>query len=152
MSEYDHAGGKLVLFDHKSPCMDNFKVSVVSRCREHLELALKLLWAEYSGPSKNGNTDRDEFVVTHFSKTGCSLRLRWSHDLAEFRDFKPLPVPLDFNETVSFIVAFLKSAEYAPQPDHDGDNTKGFTISNDPQGIWEGDCILVQPEWAMHGK
>lgn len=80
-----------------------------------------------------------------------SLILLW-HD--EHKSF-PLPYPLDFKGALHFIEGWLANADYGRQPDHDGDDGRGFRLFTDGWGHVVGHhyaIVGVQPAWAMYGK
>lgn len=55
----------------------------------------------------------------------------------------------------SSVRAWLASAEYGPEPYHDGGNSKGWRIYNEAWGHvadqYEAICA-IEPAWLMHGK
>lgn len=49
----------------------------------------------------------------------------------------------------------IAHADYGRQPDHDGDNEKGWRLYNETWGMVGGDhsaFAAVEPAWAMYGK
>lgn len=72
------------------------------------------------------------------------------------RDAVKLPVPLNVEDIADFVGLWLKnSADYGKQPDHDGDNGKGFRVFTQDWGHVAGyhyAVVGVQPAWAMYGK
>lgn len=91
--------------------------------------------------------------VVGWSLWGRSLVLYWT--TGNHEDFHPLPAPLDLEATVSFVKAWLKTADYGSEPDHDGDNSKGWTVFNQSWGHvnhqWEA-FVAIEPAWMMYGK
>lgn len=82
--------------------------------------------------------------------------LLWNEDQSiEFKS-TPLPFPLDVDAAISFLSNWLETATYPTEPDHDGDNGKGFTVSTG--NFWghvEGmhyAFLMVTPTWQMYGK
>ena len=69
--------------------------------------------------------------------------------------FTKFPHELKVPELTPVIQIWLDHADYGPQPDHDGDNGKGFRIYNESWGhiaeMWEA-FLAIQPCWAMYGK
>lgn len=66
-----------------------------------------------------------------------------------------LPAPMTATETVPFVKAWLGSANYGHEPDHDGDNTKGWRVYNESWGHigqWHSAFAAIEPVWLMHGK
>lgn len=67
----------------------------------------------------------------------------------------PLPFPLDEEAAEQWLAQWLKHAEYGSEPDHDGDNDRGwraFCTSWGHVGSRHYAFLAVQPEWAMYGK
>lgn len=65
------------------------------------------------------------------------------------------PSAIGPEEAAVFTRAWLDSEPYPPQPDHDGDNEKGFRLYRDYWGNAGGSryaIIAVAPCWAMFGK
>lgn len=66
-----------------------------------------------------------------------------------------LPFPMGPSAAVEFAWHWLEQADYGPQPDHDGDNTKGWRVYNEEWGHVADDYrafMAVAPVWMMHGK
>lgn len=68
----------------------------------------------------------------------------------------PLPYPLTAEAAIDFLWAWLQTAEYGQEPDHDGSNGQGFLVTTgDFWGRVEG-CdyafVGVYPRWQMYGK
>ena len=140
----------------RRPCMVNYKIHVVSSCIPHLKSAIEMVFDDIAYSMEQ---NREIKVVTHSlitppltsdPSTGSVLRLK--HASGNEQGFTKLPFPLDLEATISFVLAFLRTAEYGEQPDHDGSNSPGFEVSNDGSGIWSGHCLRVEAVWAMHGK
>lgn len=67
----------------------------------------------------------------------------------------PLPAPMDAEAAIPFIKAWLAEADYGKQPDHDGDNGKGWRIYNEAWGHVARNhyaFVAIEPEWIMYGK
>lgn len=82
-----------------------------------------------------------------------SLILLWS---AGDKDAMPLPYPMMHADAVEFIDGWLRNgAEYGREPDHDGDNGKGFRVFTEGWGHVAGNTYTIcaiQPAYAMYGK
>lgn len=66
-----------------------------------------------------------------------------------------LPFKLDAIGAADFAERWLAEQDYGEQPDHDGDNGRGWRLYNDEWGRVGGltySFIAVKPEWAMYGK
>lgn len=66
-----------------------------------------------------------------------------------------LPYEMTFEPAVNFVWGWLQTAAYGSQPDHDGDNGKGWRVYNEAwthvDDRWEA-LVAIQPIWAMYGK
>lgn len=67
-----------------------------------------------------------------------------------------LPYKMDVEAAMKFVEGWLATVEYPEQPDHDGDNEKGFILSTGDfwghvEGHWQS-ILAVQPCWALLGK
>lgn len=146
--------------------MDNRSVNVVSEGDESLRLALTLIWPNAAG----GKASHYKLVklqestkyygtptTSHSTEMANNdngketLILLWHEE----RGSLPLPYPLNLDEAVNFVAGWLKRADYGRQPDHDGDNGRGFRVFSDFWGHVAGHhygIAGVQPEWAMYGK
>lgn len=68
-----------------------------------------------------------------------------------------LPAPMTGKQMVPMVEAWLGSvADYGKQPDHDGDNGKGWEVYTDSWGQidefgWYS-FLAVRPWWEMYGK
>lgn len=82
------------------------------------------------------------------------------HRPESYIDCMPLITPLGKLEEERFVLGvmikeWLKQIEYPPEPRHDGDNTKGWRIFNEPWGhVMDSHygIFAVEPVWMMHGK
>jgi hypothetical protein len=66
-----------------------------------------------------------------------------------------LPFKLDAIGAADFAKRWLAEQDYGNQPDHDGDNGKGWRLYNEDWGRVGArtySFIAVQPAWAMYGK
>jgi hypothetical protein len=67
----------------------------------------------------------------------------------------PLPFKLDAAGAADFATRWLAEADYGPEPDHDGHNSKGWRLYCEDWGHVDGEYqafVAVKPAWAMHGK
>jgi hypothetical protein len=68
----------------------------------------------------------------------------------------PFPAPLDAARSAELMWDWLKAADYPSEPDHDGDNKKGWIIWNDGWDQVDGygyqSFIAIKPTWIMFGK
>lgn len=130
--------------------MDNFCFHVTAQGDDSfvttLQLAIKL-----AGHNK----------VTHYGvDPKLGLALFWSEPkdgrLPKSAVVQPLPYPMDKDALTAFVAGWLRTADYGPQPDHDGENGRGWTIYTDDSWghVWGSfyGVIAVKPAWAMYGK
>lgn len=68
----------------------------------------------------------------------------------------PTPYPMNIEQVISFAWGWFEQSKVnGNQPDHDGDNEKGFNIYNEDWGHVGGEysaCAAITPIWAMYGK
>lgn len=146
--------------------MNNRTIDVVSVGDDALALALRLAWANAAGGQATHYKDvrlitKYEYhgtpTAAHYANTSeqeggiATLMLLW-HDE---RQSIALPYPLELDEATAFVLGWLKRADYGHQPDHDGDNEKGWRAFNEDWGHVAGHhyaIIAIQPAWAMYGK
>lgn len=71
-------------------------------------------------------------------------------------DMTPFPTELGPERCAEMAWDWLQKAEYPSQPDHDGDNEKGWLLRTDGWGHIDGlgyhYFIAVEPMWIMFGK
>jgi len=123
--------------------MDNFKVDVVWEGETTFRTLLAMVLNRRIG--KKGKFEYYEIDETY------GLVLYWT----ESKNAVKLPYPMDLSAIVDFAWNWLKSADYGRQPDHDGDNGKGWRIYTESWGQVKSDwatICAIQPVWAMYGK
>jgi hypothetical protein len=67
----------------------------------------------------------------------------------------PLPYPLDLERAADFLGGWLLRVDYGEEPDHDGDNGKGWRIFNESWGHVVGNhfgIVAIQPAWIIYPK
>lgn len=118
---------------------DNFEFRITGASLEKSLDIATTQWSKVVGWSTDSN--------------GKRLVLYWT--TTKQPGFYPLPAPLERNEIVEFVRAWLKSVDYGPEPDHDGDNGKGWTVYNERWGHvanrYEA-FVAIEPTWMMYGK
>lgn len=66
-----------------------------------------------------------------------------------------VPSPMNVGAIVPFIKSWLEAQDYGKQPNHDGDNGKGWRVYNESwghvAGIWEA-FVAIEPVWLLYGK
>lgn len=119
---------------------DTFKVEVYSDADEHFSLAFALAFYEVQ-------KFRDP-VVTHYSIDANGLTFFWQGG-GEGRVML-LPYKMSVDAAREFARSYLKVAEYGPQPEHDGSNRKGWSVSTAGQPYYA--VLRVKPEWMIYSK
>lgn len=118
--------------------MDNFQFDMTSQGADTLKAALSL----FNPPGRR---------VEGYSADKKKLVLYWGDSPRATK----LPFPMSLDEAADFAAGWLKHADYGREPDHDGDNGKGWRLYCEGWGHVDGDhCAFaaVQPVWAMYGK
>jgi hypothetical protein len=78
----------------------------------------------------------------------------WS-DYEKRPDMVKFPFTLDAEGAADFAKRWLAEADYGKEPDHDGDNGKGWRLYCEGWGHVDDDhssFVAVAPSWAMYGK
>lgn len=121
--------------------MDNFHIDVTSEGKSSLILAMRLAFDR--GYKAVGYKIGDKGLVFY-----------WTMGLGP-KDVIKLPFTLDADGAADFASRWLEEQDYGRQPDHDGDNGKGWRVYTEAWGHVAGDSgsfVAVQPAWAMYGK
>jgi hypothetical protein len=88
---------------------------------------------------------------------GGSLIFYWSAT----EGTHPLPVPLDADGAADLAINWLKDqpiTAFGREPDHDGDNKRGYRVSNQGPAVNSGSSrelyaiLAVTPEWTEYHK
>ena len=122
--------------------MDNRAIDVTSEGKNDLSLALQLVWRNCAGAAAVWYKIKDN-----------TMFLYWADP--KDKDAVQLAYPHNLEQAVNFIHGWLNAIGYPPQPDHDGDNGKGWRVFNE---AWGHVCnspygfVGIQPVWAMYGK
>jgi hypothetical protein len=129
--------------------MDNFFIDVTSEGRSNLERALGIAFSRYSS-AYFWREDRRE------GSDLPRLVLSWVRDLKPSEGWHPFPTPVDAAAATDVVARWLEAAAYGGQPDHDGDNGKGWRVYTESWGhVAPYDyraLVAVEPRWAMYGK
>lgn len=109
----------------------------------------------------NGETlERLKVAMSFFDSVAIGYAIDQEKGLVFFKadgkDMTPLPGPMDLDACAEIAFEWLKCAHYGDQPDHDGDNEKGWRCYCDDWGHidkfgWRT-FMAVQPMWIMYGK
>ena len=119
--------------------MDNFHIDITSE--GSLEPAMRIAFGAKSAVGYRVVAD------THM------MVLYWS--LSGTKGVTSLPFKMDAKGAADFVSRWLAEQDYGPQPDHDGDNGKGWRLFNETWGHVGGEWqafVAVRPCWAMYGK
>ncbi len=128
--------------------MDNFKIDITARGKDSLEAAMKLAFGR-------GRLEYPSTADGYLIDPEKGLIFFWASSLDKGSPVNLLPFKLDAVGAADFAHRWLAEAEYGPEMDHDGHNTKGFRIYNNAWSRVEGysgSIVAVKPEWAWHGK
>lgn len=127
--------------------MDNFRISITSIGDETLKHAISLAF------TAGGRKSATHYAIrSGFDGVPKRLVFLWAPG---GKDSIELPFKLDSEGAADFARRWLAEADYGDQPDHDGDNDKGWTLYNDNWGHVDGEwqaIVAVKPSWAMYGK
>ena len=80
---------------------------------------------------------------------------RYASSEPEGRDQIALPFTLDAAGAADFAARWLAEADYGKQPDHDGDNGRGWRAYVEGWGHVDGHhraIVAISPSWAIYGK
>jgi hypothetical protein len=131
--------------------MDNFHIDITSEGRDEFNMAVGLAMAHVPGGK----------VVAYCMHPDRGMVLFWDWDPKENGSFEGHPVQkLLYQMNAKALSDFawgwlLGGSDYGEEPDHDGDNHKGWRVYNESWGH-VGDCwrarLAIHPEWALYGK
>lgn len=135
--------------------MDNFEIKLVAEDPETLKEALRICF-RHNAPGgrithwieKDAQTDPEWIGASDKRKM---LVLLWAKEEGSHK----LPVPLKADGAFELVSRWLEEADYGPEPDHDGDNDKGFCLYCDHWGHVDDlhyAVVGIIPAWAMYGK
>lgn len=126
--------------------MDNFRIDTTWEGEKTFRTILELVIKQKTGRGIEYYAIDPKFGMVLF----------WTEPTQGFKHSAlKLPYRMDIPAAIDFVWNWLKTADYGGQPDHDGDNGKGWRIYNESWGHvnseWAAICA-IQPEWAMYGK
>lgn len=121
--------------------MNNRRIDISAEGKKDFELAIQLSMGKYEKFTTKGYRVFENKLVLYWTKSQQSIEL---------------PYEMNIDETINFVWGWLqKTPPIEQEPDHDGDNGKGFRIFNDFWGHVFGEYqafIAIEPIWAMYGK
>ena len=124
---------------------DNFHFNICSDSRTHFDMAVEIGFAGAAGgKAYSYKISPEKGIILSWQKEGLK------------DGYMILSYPLTSETAKNFLWDLLKSIEFSEkQPDHDGDNEKGFRIYNESWSRVDGNFyafMAVRPEWQMYGK
>lgn len=123
--------------------MDNFHINVISEGRDNLKRCFEIILDKYT-----------RITGYRISLEKGLIFLQYD-DLTYNKDNMKLPFTLDVDGATDFAMRWLSAQDYGNEPDHDGDNGKGWQIYTEGWGHVGSDyhsVCAVKPAWAMYGK
>lgn len=119
---------------------DSKEFTVEGEGRKDLELAMQLAF--------RGSKASGYYIST------AGLVFSWHPDSSRI-NFVKLSFQMDYKQAAEFAANWLDRVAYPVEPDHDGDNHKGWTMHRNTWGHVDGDryaIIAIKPTWSMYGK
>lgn len=119
--------------------MDNRQITVKAEGKDSFDLAMRLAFKKFT--KAKGYQVKDNTLVFYW---------------ADYKEMTKLPFEMKVEDAINFAWAWLENTPISTkQPNHDGDNGKGFMVYNDSWGhvfnAFEA-IIGITPIWAMYGK
>lgn len=140
---------------------NNSQVVVVMEGREAFEMAMRLAFHPHKN-CKDGAASHylvqtkyelDPLPTPLFETQHPRLIFFW-HD-PQKEGAQKLPFKMSVEDAIPFAWSWLQKQDYQREPDHDGDNGKGFAVYNEAWGhvgnSYYGICA-ISPQWAWYGK
>lgn len=122
--------------------MDNFRFDITWEGEHNFRSLVKLFVSRKCDKVTHYEIDPDYGMILYWTKPSRPAAM-------------PVPYPMGVDGAVDFVWNWLKTADYQEEPDHDGDNGRGWRIFNEDWGHVKGEwaaTIAIQPCWAMYGK
>jgi hypothetical protein len=122
--------------------MDNFHIDITYEGKEALAQALQLA---FRGHTAIGYTSDITHLVFYWVKP----------DGGNDKYYQPLPFKIDAKFAAEFASKWLEFVSYPAEPDHDGDNGKGWRVYTEAWGKVDNQyqaIVGVKPCWALYGK
>lgn len=119
--------------------MDNRKITIKAEGKESFDLAMQLAFKTHN--KAKGYLVQDNTLVFYWCDYDKAVKL---------------PFEMKVQDAINFAWAWLENTPPSTgEPDHDGDNYKGFMVYNDSWGhvfnAYQA-IIGITPIWAMYGK
>lgn len=145
--------------DKRNDNMDNFGVHVTARDPETFKAAFRLAFNPPGRKATHYKFDKipkselgEAHTIGMMQSKANGMILYGAMESGSTR----LPYEMDVEQALVFAEGWLKHAAYEPQPDHDGDNVKGFQITTG--NFWghvngsHCSILAIMPCWALLGK
>jgi len=139
--------------------VDNFSIDITAEDRETLRDVLRVVFRHNAPGRKTSHwMELEVSAKSEWLNAGGrrkALVLLWSEERRDGADLWRFPVPLDADGAAEMVWRWLEEADRGSEPDHDGDNGKGFRVYCDFWGHFEGLHYAIAgivPAWAMYGK
>jgi hypothetical protein len=125
--------------------MEPLSITVAFDKVEALRLAMKIAFLWHSKAKAWAESENGSLVFYWHTVAGAH----------------PLPVALDADGVADLAMTWLKERPveaYGQEPDHDGDNARGFRLSNGGPSITTGKereryaVVAISPEWIEYHK
>jgi hypothetical protein len=132
--------------------MDNFHIDVTSVGETSLLKALELAFAHHRQATHYAVRDAEPATERVPYKP---RRLVFLWTAATQLGTQELPFKLDAAGAVEFARRWLNEQDFGREPDHDGDNKRGWRVYNEAWGRVDNQYqgfIAIAPAWAMYGK
>lgn len=125
--------------------MDNFRINITAIGDQTLQAAMRMVF-DHNAPGKRAE------AYTVDSEHG--MIFLW-HMHSSHTNAVALPFKMDADGAADFARRWLLDLDYGKQPDHDGDNERGWRLYTETWGkvaSLDYSICAVQPMWAMFGK
>jgi hypothetical protein len=127
--------------------MDNFHIDLTAEGEETLLQVFEIAFRHNAAGGKAEGTFETK------NRDGVpALVFCWG---SEDERVVKLPSPIGFELATQIALNWLESAKWSEEPEHDGDNARGFHVYVEDWGHVDGNpyaIVAVAPEWAMYGK
>lgn len=140
---------KMPFQDRETNLLSNFKMHLTSRGKEELGMGIKILFAHAPGKKATYYQITEKYGLVFF----------WHEptDAPRGLENEPTPLPYEYtaDQAYGMAIGWLEVTNYPPEPDRDGDNEKGWTLSCDDWGYAGGShygFMSLKPTWAELGK
>lgn len=119
--------------------MDNFHIDIVCEGDNALKLAVKIAFTQHRKAVAFRICEKNGLVIYWMPGKGS----------------QPLPYAYDADDVALMATKWLQEQSYGSEPDHDGDNGRGWRVYNEEWGHVDDDYaafLAIKPAWAMYGK